>query len=328
MSLRVNGFSLVRCMGIALALASLTRAAGAAPSAPAATAPAPASDSPSDRAGKLRDQGNEAMLGMRYSDALEFYKQALELAPDNLGLLYSIARADQFVGEYPDALAALERFAKDAPPEMRAKVGRLDELFAQIRPRVAVLDLKCDLPGARVIVREKVIGTTPLPPTRLVAGAATVQVELDGFFTESRDVVLPGGGEASLTVQLHRKSTNGLVSIRTEPMGAHVFVDGREVGTSSPKVELALPAGPHDLLATRDGYDNAKVPVVLASGATRDITLTMDRSVPLTSKWWFWTGVGVVVVVVGVTTYALLTEKSAQKGTLPPGQIAAPLVRF
>jgi tetratricopeptide (TPR) repeat protein len=321
--------SLLRCMGIALALASLTRVAGAAPSAPPAPAPVlPASDSPSERAGKLRDQGNEAMLGMRYSDALVFYKQALDLTPDNLGLLYSIARADQFVGEYPDALAALERFAKEAPQEMRAKVGRLDELFAQIRPRVAVLDLKCDLPGARVIVREKVIGTTPLPPTRLVAGAATVQVELDGFFIESRDVVLPGGGNASLEVQLHRRSTNGLVSIRTEPTGAHVFVDGREVGTSSPKLELALPAGPHDLLAKRDGYDNAKVPVVLASGATRDITLTMDRSVPLTSKWWFWTGVGVVVAGGVATTYALLTEKSAQKGTLPPGQIAAPLVKF
>jgi hypothetical protein len=326
MTLRAMRCSLLRCMGIALALGSLTRAASAAPSA--APASVPASDSPGDRAGKLRDQGNEAMLGMRYSDALVFYKQALELAPDNFGLLYSIARADQFVGEYPDALAALERFAKEAPPETRAKVGRLDELFAQIRPRVSVLDLKCDLPGARVIVREKVIGTTPLPPTRLVAGAATVQVELDGFFTESRDVVLPGGGDASLKVELHRKSTNGLVSIRTEPIGAHVFVDGREVGTSSPKLELALPAGPHDLLATREGYDNAKVPVVLASGATRDITLTMDRSVPLTSKWWFWTGVGVIVAGGVVTTYALLTEKSAQKGTLPPGQIAAPLVRF
>jgi hypothetical protein len=268
------------------------------------------------------------MLGMRYSDALVFYKQSFELAPENLGLLYSIARAHQFLGEYADALAALERFSKEASPETRAKVGRLDDLFAQIRPRVAVLDLKCAIPGARVIVREKVVGTTPLPPTRLVAGAATVQVELDGFFTESREVVLPGGGEAALQVELHRKSTFGLVSIHTEPTGAHVFVDGREVGTSSPKLELALAAGPHDVVATREGYDSAKVPVVLASGATRDITLTMDKSVPLTTRWWFWTGVGVIVAGGAVLTYALLTERSAQKGSLPPGQIAAPLVKF
>ena len=319
--------SILCSAALALAAASFSPVAGAAPPAPPAV-PVPVPETSADRAAKLREQGNEAMLGMRYSDALVFYKQAFELAPDNLGLLYSIARADQFVGEYPDALAALERFSKEASPETRAKVGRLDDLFAQIRPRVALLNLTCDLPGARVIVREKVIGTTPLPPTRLVAGAATVQVELDGFFTESRDVVLPGGGEAALKVDLHRKSTSGLVSIRTEPLGGHVFVDGREVGTSSPKVELALPAGPHELLATRDGYDNAKVPVVLDSGATRDITMTMDKSVPLTARWWFWTGVGVIVVGGVVTTYALLTEKSAQKGTLPPGQIAAPLVKF
>jgi hypothetical protein len=264
------------------------------------------------------------MLGMRYSDALAFYEQAAKIAPDDVGLDYSIARAHQMLGEYPDALTALERFEGRASPETRGKVGRLDELFAQIRPRVAMLDLRCSVAGARVIVRDNVLGATPLPPTRLGAGAATVQVELDGFFTETRNVVLPGGGSLTLDVELHPKSTSGLLLIRTEPMGAMVLVDGRASGTSTPRIELALPAGPHEVLAHREGYDDARVPIFLAPGSSRDLDIPMSRSVPVTARWWFWSGVALAVAGGVAAGIALTTERPAQHGTLSPGQVGAP----
>jgi hypothetical protein len=178
--------------------------------------------------------------------------------------------------------------------------------------------------GARVIVRNKVLGATPLPPTRLESGAATVQIELEGFFTETRDVVLSGGGSLTLDVELHPKSTSGLLAIRTDPMGADVLVDGRPSGTSTPRIELALPAGPHEVLAHREGYDDARVPIFLAPGSSRDLAIPMSKSVPVTARWWFWSGV-VLVVAGGVATgIALSTERPAQRGTLSPGQVGAP----
>jgi tetratricopeptide (TPR) repeat protein len=181
-------------------LLAICRPAFAAPPAtPIAPQPTPEQVA-AEGANKLRDQGNEAMLGMRYSDALASYQQAIRLSPESAGLHYSIARAYQFLGEYPEALGALESFEKYATPETKAKVGKLDALYAQIRPRISTLKLTCSAPGARVLLRDKVIGTTPLPPTRLPSGAATIQIELDGFFPESRDVVLPGGGELAIEV--------------------------------------------------------------------------------------------------------------------------------
>lgn len=297
--------------------------AAPSPSTPTSPAPPPP-DSPSDRAAKLREQGNEAMLGMRYSDGLAFYTQALALAPDSVGLHYNLARAHQFLGEYPEALTELEAFSKSATPEVAAKVGRLDDLFAQLRPRVSTLTLKCNVEGARVLLRDKVIGATPLTSLRVPAGAATLQIELDGYFVEAREVSLPGGGALETAVNLQRRSTSGLVSVRTEPMGAQVFIDGKLAGTSNPKIELTLPAGSHEVLARRDGYDVAKVPIVLQPGTTRDLSIPLEESVPVTKKWWFWTGLGAVVVGGIATAIALTTEKGAGRGSLAPGQVSVP----
>ena len=83
------------------------------------------------------------------------------------------------------------------------------------------------------------------------------------------------------------------------------------------------------VLAQRDGYDDADSPLMLSPGATRELTLTMQRSVPVTRRWWFWTGLGAVVAGGAVITAAALIEKPAKQGTLKPGQVGAPLgVRF
>jgi hypothetical protein len=265
------------------------------------------------------------MLDMRYVDALALYRQARSLDPDDVGVLYSIARAQQLLGEYPEALTQLEEFERRASPEMKAKVGRLDQLFVELRSRISTLDLRCSQPGARVLVRDKVVGLTPLKALRLPAGAATLQLELDGFFPVRREIVLPAGGSLSLELTLHARSRSSLLLVGTQPSGARVLVDGEPIGTSSPRAELILPAGAHQVSAQHEGYDPASVPVVLAAGSTRELTVPLQRTLPITSRWWFWTGAVLLVAGGAAASYALLSERPADHGSLPPGQISAPL---
>lgn len=317
-----------RCAGLALAL-SMHPAITRADSPKQASTALAVDDSPAARAKALRDQGNQAMLDMRYVDALAFYGQARSLDPDDVGVLYSVARAHQLLGEFPEALTLLEEFQRRASPEAKAKVGHLDQLFVELRSRVATLELRCSQPGARVLLRDKVIGTTPLKAVRLPAGAATLQLELDGFFPVRRELVLPAGGSLSLELALHARSRSSLLLVGTRPSGARVLVDGRQIGTSSPRAELILAAGTHNVSALREGYDEASVPVVLAAGSTRELTVQLERTVPVTNRWWFWTGAALIVAGGAAATYALLTERSADHGSLPPGQVSAPLqVRF
>jgi tetratricopeptide (TPR) repeat protein len=314
----------VPALAIALVLASNQVALAQGPKkAPAAPAPPP-EPTPAARAATFASDGNQAMLTMRYADALSAYQKALELAPEDVGLYYSVARAEEFLGDFPAALAALEAFDARATPESKARVGKLDDLFAELRPRVATLDLTCSQAGARVLVRDKVVGATPLPPTRLAAGASTVQLELEGFFTEKRDVVLPGGGTLKLDVPLHPRSSAGLLNVSSDPTGARVVVDGKELGTASPALEVALAAGSHVLTASHDGYDDAKLALVMAPGATRDVTVALEPSRSIFTRWYFWTAVGVAVAGGVALTYALTTEKGADRGTLSPGQVGGP----
>lgn len=312
---------------LCLACAAVTRArpsSAAPPPAPASAAAALAT-SEQEQAATLRGEGNQAMLDMRYVDALAAYQQALALEPSYSGVLYSITRAHQLLGEFAEALTTLEAFAQRATPEERAKVGRLDRLFVELRARVGLLQLSCNVKGARVLLRDRLIGTTPLPAMRLEAGSATLELELDGFFPQKKEIVIPAGGSLALELTLHARSSSGLLVVQTKPTGAQISIDGRAQGTASPNMEIALTAGPHRVTAKRGGYDEASVPVVLNAGSTRRLNVELEQSVPLTSRWWFWTG-AVALVAGGVAlSVAALTERPADKGSIQPGQIAAPL---
>lgn len=193
----------------------------------------------------------------RYADAYDLYKRAYAKTSDP-ALLYNQARALESMGEYPEALEKLEAFSQEAPPDVRAKVPKLEELTADLRARTATITIKTNTPSARLYVRGKDLGLVERERTVLArAGDATIRVEADGFTPFSREVLLPGGGSLEIEAQLERK-------------------------------------------ATRTG-----------GGAE-----------PITSRWWFWTALGVVVAGgATIAVVALTTEKDPERGTFDPSPI-------
>ena len=79
----------------------------------------------------------------------------------------------------------------------------------------------------------------------------------------------------------------------------------------------------------RRAIEDRETNVVVGAGETKEVTLEPEKRPALTSRWWFWTGVGVVVVAGATVTYALLTSKPADKGDqFQPGQVSAPLMHW
>ena len=279
-------------------------------------------------AADLKRTGNEKMDALDFVGALDDYQAALKLTPDDATLYFNIGRAQGLLGHNVDALAALDEFGRRATPEVRAR-AQFDQLVAQARGKVAFLTVTCTVPGARVLLGPKVVGEAPLSRIAVDAAPAPVRlrIEAEGYREDARQVALTGGQEARLQCNLLRKDTSGILTITTDPLGSTITIDGKRLG--NPPLEVPLAAGQHTVLATLDGYEDAQVPVVVSAGdAKRPVPITLTKSAPLTSKWWFWTTIGVVVVGGVAVTAALLTEKSADKGTIPPGQLSAPLVRF
>jgi PEGA domain len=285
---------------------------------------APASDS-TQKADELKREGDAAMGRLAYEQALDFYERAYALDP-NPALLYNRGRALQALTRYPAALDQLEAFAREADPGLKARVPKLAELIASVKKRVSTLTLSCNVSGARVFVRQRVVGTTPLAALRLNSGPAVVEVTADGYHPYKKHVTLPGGSALELSVDLASKNTTGLLEVSSPVAGAAVSIDGRHVGTVP--VQTPLPAGKHELTVHHAGYDEADTSVVIRVGGTTRVDVPLDSPPPVTQKWWFWTGVGLVVVGGVALTAALLTERSADQGDIPPGRVSAPLLHF
>jgi hypothetical protein len=293
----------------------------AAPSAPVKKAGA----GEDDEATKLKKQGDQAMLDLHYDDALAAYEKSYALK-QNPALHYNRGRAFEALGRWADALDAYERFLRDAPAELRARVPTLADHVVEIRKRVTTLTLNVSTSGARVLLRDAVVGTSPLAgPLRVNAGKAKLEVSADGYETYVKELDLPGGEATTIDVALKAKTTGGTLVIRCEP-AALVTLDGKPAGSAP--LEQNVVAGSHTITLTKDGYVTRTATVVVEDGGRKETSFSLEREEGITSKWWFWTGVGVVAVGGAALTYGLLTSRDAGKGDIAPGRVTAPLFRF
>jgi hypothetical protein len=290
---------------------------------PPTTAPAP---SPEESRKARKQQGDEAMVALRYSDALAAYREVYAATGD-AALLYNMARAYQGLERFPEALDHFEQFKTKASPELLAKVGALDSLVEQVRKQVSSLTIQAEQPGARIVLRDAEIGQTPVNKTfRVNAGKARLQVLLDGHYPFERDLQLDAGVTTELKVVLLARDRSGLLIVRARPDGSQIAIDGASLGMTP--FEAPLDAGTHRIDLSKTGFDPLSTQVVIDAGGRKELDLELSKSAPITSRWWFWTGIGVVVVGGAALTYGLLTERTASKGTIDPGQIRNALVRF
>ena len=272
-------------------------------------------------AGRLKSAADVLMDQDRYADALVLYERAYELAGDP-ALLYNEGRAHEALGDYPKALERLEAFEQQAPASVRALVPGLRGLITDLRGRMATVVVKTNAPNARLLLRQKdegLVNGERRFPTR--AGQASVEVSADGYEVFRRNVDLSAGTTVTVDANLVLKRRDALIVVRTTP-SANVLFDGKALGRAPLQVH-ATP-GSHELVATADGYSDERVAMTLALGDRRDIELELRKTPGIASQWWFWTGIGAVVIG-GVATAVILTkERPHSNGTFGTGSVAGP----
>jgi hypothetical protein len=289
-------------------------------------APAPAlaqSASDKERASELKKQGDAAMVSLRYDEAIEAYTRAYGITGDP-ALLYNRGRALQGLGNFPEALEQLEAFKQQASPALKARVPALESLIVEVREKIATVLILSNAKGARILVRSKVVGTTPLGGhIKLNAGPALIEVEAEGYQPFKKTVDLPGGGEIEIEAKLTPKSKMGLLTVRSPVPGARVFIDGKTAGNVP--AERSVPAGTHKIKVEREGYETAETTVVVNAGDKKQMTVELKEKTSLVKRWWFWAGIGVVVVGGAAVTSAVIIEGPAGEGDFTLGRISAPL---
>ena len=290
-------------------------AQGRKPAAPKTVEPA------KTEAAHLKSAADVLMDQDRYADAVVLYQRAYELSSDP-ALLYNQGRAFEALGDYPTALEKLKIFERDAGPAVRARVPGLKELITDLRGRIATMVVRTNAPAARLLVRQKdegIINIEKRLSTR--AGSASVEVDAEGYETFRRDVELSAGAVVVIEANLTPKKRDALVVVRTTP-SVDVLFDGKALGRAP--LQVRATPGSHELIARGDGYYEQRVPMTLALGDRRDVELEMKSTPGIASKWWFWTGIGVVIAGGVATAIVLTTEKPHSTGSFSPGSVSGP----
>jgi hypothetical protein len=288
---------------------------------------------------ELKARGNQAMMELNYAEALTAYRGALEKNPSDVALHYNIGRAHQARGDYIAASDALREFDQKAPAETKAQVPSLAQLITDIRAHVGEVSVACSMEVAKgtVIIGElaRVEGCGASPKqvrVNLAAKSATVDVRLESeaFQAAPSKITIEGAASKPVDVLLSigPKSNTGLLRVQAAPAIAVISVDGVPKGNSP--VEVLIPGGSHVVEVTADGYEKAQAPFVLEVGGRKELNLTLEKTPPITKRWWFWAGAGAAVA--GLTTVVVILivqpEYGSSKGTIDPGVIRAPLVTF
>lgn len=167
--------------------------------------------------------------------------------------------------------------------------------------------------GAQVFINGELAGEAPFTE-ELETGAYALEVRLDGYETQHREVAIVAGEPRILEIELQPLAAPGQLTLELDVTGAEVFVDGESVGTAPLEEPLALSVGGHRLRVERDGYQPLNEDIVIESNQRllADISLADDGGGLAPGLFWSSLGIaaatGIGALVTGVLTLGHQTE--------------------
>lgn len=180
------------------------------------------------------------------------------------------------------------------------------------------LVIQCPQADAEVLIDEEPAGFTPLDPLRLSPGSHTVRVRRPGYTELSEVVVIRTGQSVTLPADLIALSM--VVTVRSQPEEARVFVGGAFRGTTP--LELELVEGEHSIRVAHPGHREVIRSITAVAGQTSRLDLELEALPasdlePRPIEWFeepaVWLGVGGGVAAVAVVV-ALAVVLGGQGG--------------
>ncbi len=122
--------------------------------------------------------------------------------------------------------------------------------------------------GAEVLLDGMSLGTTPLVDTELTPGVHRLEFGAKRYLAEVRELEVRGGGERqSLAATL--TPDWGVVSLRSDPPGATVVVDGTDAGVTP--ADIDIDSGEHELELRLAGYNAWSNKILVAANQPQQV---------------------------------------------------------
>ena len=320
--------SLAALLGAPVAAAQDATTGEAAPP-PAAAAAAPEQPDPKvTQARQLFKQGVAAVRAAQWAEALSFFERSLELRP-HATTIFNIGACERALGRYTRAHhtfgVALARGAQHegelAPgltTEAQGFVQELQGLFARVSVRLDPPDAAVAVDGRPLSVENSgglpvlVAGVLPPGPKQappqgsfeLVVnpGAHVLTLSRKGFTDVVLNYSFAPGERRNLDLNLEHLPA--ILKVSSNVDGALVSLDGRDMGPAP--VDIRRTAGTYQVEVLKDGYEPYQTQVSVNAGEEATLMARMVvEDIPITKRWWFWTGAAAVIATGVLVTYAV-----------------------
>ncbi|MDT8068371.1 MAG: serine/threonine-protein kinase [Terriglobia bacterium] len=181
----------------------------------------------------------------------------------------------------PDVVVRTYDKSGHAKPVRKAKIKTL--VLPPPPPTVGELAVNSDPAGASFILdgRSDPSFVTPFTVSQLVPGHHTVTFNKPGYQSQSLATDVTAGSRATIMTRLALQG--GTLSIASTPSGAHIAIDGRDTGKTTPAQFIVI-HGQHTVTLRFPGYLEASIPVAMADGQTHSISpdlIPMGRTVDI-----------------------------------------------
>lgn len=255
-----------------------------------------------DAAREAFARGNQARRLGRLDEAASAFEESMRLSPSSAALV-NLAGVYQRMGRYLHAVDLCESLLlqHNARPDVRTAARTTVDIARRglAHYRLSVV------PGeAQILVDGRspriVDGELLLDPVQHV-----VTVSMEGHETQRMEINLSPGAHRSDEVRLRELPAQ--LRIEANVPEAVLRVDGVESGRGA--TTLVLAAREYTIEATAAGYVPYRRSVILRRGVETRISANLvvpplAAAPGLATRWWFWTGVGVVAgVVAGVIVW-------------------------
>ena len=217
--------------------------------------------------------GNDRYDAGDIKSALEHFLASNRLAP-NKNVLFDIARCYEQLKLLPDAYryysASLEAETSEAGKR------RTQESLDRLKPRVALLTIESDPPGATIYLDRKDLGSRGTTPRTLALseGTHTVLAELPDYeLAQSEKLDLRLGEETHSVIKL--KPILGTLRISGTKQ-ATVRLDSQPKALCSVPCAVEVQVGKHTLSVSRDGFRTQELPVDVTAHEVTPVRATLE----------------------------------------------------
>lgn len=285
-------------------------------------APSFADDSNVVEARALYESGSELGKNARWAEALASFEKSFKLRP-HAATIYNVAQCFRAMGQYTrsrakfDEALAWSKSHGDELPESLAVASNgyreeIDRILVHVSVTLSPADATLAVDGAPLVQQGTVhvAGVAP-PGVGAPAPGARFEVVLDPglrIFAVSRkgfqDVVVretfaPG---ATTRLSLEADKLPAIIHVSANRDGSLATIDDVDVGP--PPLSLKRSAGTYKVKVHKEGFVPYEAQLTVRAGEEVDLRAPLEpEKIPITKRWWFWTGAVAIVATGALVTY-------------------------